>query len=182
MSSGHPGSLSQRLPFAHGYAQGDYPQLHQGRSSGWELPQSDLRAPQKHASGIFLAVRVESQLRRSRSLLWMPGRETLLKPQLCSRTAVCSNTRSLPSFRSSFVPSDPATIAYSPDALSALGAKRAGETFLRVPGFVLRVPGFVLCVFDKRTGLQLAHSLAQLGLRVHHDRTVPRNRLLERLA
>jgi hypothetical protein len=182
MSSGHPGSLAQMLPAAHEYDRGGCLQLHQDRSSEWELPQSDLRAPQKHASGIFPAVRVESQLRRARFLLWMPGRVTLLKPQLCSRTAVCSNIRSLPSFRSSFLPPDPATIAYSPAALSALGAKRAGETFLRLPGFVLRVPAFVLGVLDKRTGLQLAHGLAQLSLRVHHDRTVPRDRLFERLA
>src|SRR2546426_724630 len=37
-------------------------------------------------------------------------------------------------------------------------------------------------MFDERSGLQFGYCLAQLFLRVHHDRAVPCNRLLDRLA
>ena len=40
----------------------------------------------------------------------------------------------------------------------------------------------LLLVLDELAGLQVVHGLIQLGLGVHHDGAVPRNRLLERLA
>ena len=37
-------------------------------------------------------------------------------------------------------------------------------------------------MFDEGAGLQFGHCLAQLLLRIHHDRAVPCNRFLNRLA